>query len=113
MAFARWLTYAEPSAGGWGGHEQVVKYGGSTSRHQAGSCGWLVGVAHDFNRAPGELGAVGSPDALAPVAVAAGLRGQQVEQRVTIPGLVAVDAPGKNPLVEEGTGLLHGHEHRV
>jgi hypothetical protein len=31
---------------------------------------------------------------------AAGIRGQQVEQRVATPGLVAADAPGEDPLVK-------------
>ena len=70
-------------------------------------------MGHDITDALGELGAVVSPDSLAPVAVAAGLRGQQVEQRVTVPGIVAADALGEDPLVKQGTGPLHGHEHRV
>ena len=70
-------------------------------------------MGHDITDAPGELGAPVSPDSLAPVAVAAGLRGQQVEQRVAVPGIVAADALGEDPLVKQGTGPLHGHEHRV
>ncbi len=70
-------------------------------------------MGHDITDAPGELGAIVSPDSLAPVAVAAGLRGQQVEQRVAVPGIVAADALGEDPLVKQGTGPLHGHEHRV
>ena len=70
-------------------------------------------MGHDITDAPGELDAVVSPDSFAPVAVAAGLRGQQVEQRVAVPGIVPADAFGCDPLMKQGTGPLHGHEHRV
>src|SRR5256885_3928356 len=43
---------------------------------------WLLVVGYDITDAPAELGAVVCPDSRTPVAVATGLRGQQVEQRV-------------------------------
>ena len=74
---------------------------------------WLLVVGYDLTDAPGELGAVVSPDSRTPVAVATGLRSQQVEQRVAVPGSGALDARGCDPLVKQGAGPLHGHEHRV
>src|SRR5258706_7914395 len=74
---------------------------------------WLLVVGYDLTDAPAELGAVVSPDSRTPVAVATGLRGQQVEQRVAVPGIGALDARGCDPLVKQGAGPLHRHEHRV
>ena len=81
--------------------------------HTVGLLWWLQVVGHDITDAPGELGAPISPDSRAPVAVAAGLRGQQVKQRVAVPAIGALDARGCDPLVKQGTGPLYGHEHRV
>src|SRR5256885_6425886 len=74
---------------------------------------WLLVVGYDLTDAPAELGAVVCPDSRTPVAVATGLRGQQVEQRVAVPGIGTLDARGCDPLVKQGAGPLHRHEHRV
>ncbi len=61
--------------------------------HWWGLLWWLQVVGHNLTDAPGELVAAVRPDSRAPVAVATGLCGQQVEQRVAVPGIVPADAP--------------------
>src|SRR4029453_9996783 len=61
----------------------------------------------DLGGATGELGAVVGPYTLAPVAVAAGLGGQQVKQRPTVPRVTGGTAPGQEPVVEKRAGPLH------
>src|SRR4029453_7324397 len=61
----------------------------------------------DLGGATGELGAVVGPYTLAPVAVAAGLGGQQVKQRPTVPRVTGGTAPGQDPVVEQRAGPLH------
>src|SRR4029450_7251073 len=61
----------------------------------------------DLGGATGELGAVVGPYTLAPVAVAAGLGGQQVKQRPTVPRVTGGTGPGQEPVVEQRAGPLH------
>jgi hypothetical protein len=66
---------------------------------------WLLVVGHESTEAPAELGARVRPASRTPVAVAAGLRGQQVEQRVAVPGIVR----GRSTLVKK-THQRKNHE---
>src|SRR5215217_783221 len=74
---------------------------------------WLIwpasglGTRDDVGDATGQLGAVVGPDTLAPVAVAACLGRQQVEQGRAVPRVVARDATVQDPFVEQRAGLLH------
>src|SRR5215218_7337158 len=77
---------------------------------------WLIwrasglGPRDGVGDATGQLGAVVGPDTLAPVAVAACLGRQQMEQGLAVAGVVAGDAMGQDPFLEQGAGPLHRHQ---
>src|SRR5205823_3353255 len=74
------------------------------ARRSGCRAGGLAGAA-------GELGAVVRPDALAPVAVAAGFTGQQIEQRAPVAGVAGRHAWGQQVLAEERARTLHRCQH--
>src|SRR5260370_18617748 len=56
---------------------------------------WSGHRSRGFAGAPGQLSAVVGPDTLAPVAVTAGLAGQQVEQRAAVAGVAGRHGGGR------------------
>ena len=65
-------------------------------------------VGDDLGRPPGQLCSVVRPDALSPVAEAACLGSEQVEEGVAIPELVSRYPPREDLLVEQRTAFSMG-----